>query len=63
MDDRKAIALANLLSVLLPLGIQTYTQIQQAHADELRPVEDVLAKADQNWSDVVSTAKAELQKL
>ena len=57
------VALANLLSVLLPLGMQIYTQIQQAHSGELKPLEEILATADANWDTVITAAQAELAKL
>lgn len=57
------VALANLLSLLLPLGMKVYTGIQQAHTDKLKPIEDILAAADANWNDVIAAAQAELAKL
>ena len=57
------LALANLLSLLIPLGMQVYTQIQQAHSGQLAPIEDVLAAADKNWDSVIANAQAELAKL
>lgn len=62
MDTAAAVALAQLLSQLLPLGISAYTQIQQANQDQLKPIEEVLAAADGNWDEIVKAAKAELAK-
>ena len=56
------VTLANLLAQLIPLGINAYTQIQQANADQLKPIEDVLAAADANWDAIAKAAQAELAK-
>ena len=56
------VALANLLSLLLPLGMKVYTGIQQANADKLKPIEDILAAADVNWDAVITAAQGELAK-
>ena len=56
------VAIANLLSLLLPLGVKLYTEIQQANADQLKPIEDILAAADGNWDAVTAAAQAELAK-
>ena len=57
-----AIAIANLLSLLLPLGMKVYTEIQQANADQLKPIADILAAADADWDAVIAAAQAELAK-
>jgi hypothetical protein len=62
MDAATLVALAQLLSVLLPLGTKVYNQIQQANSDQLQPIADVLAAADKNWDDIIAAAKAELAK-
>lgn len=56
------IALANRLSILIPLGAEVYGQIQQVNADQLKPLADVLAAADANWDTVIAAAQAELAK-
>ena len=56
------IALANLLSILIPLGAKVYGQIQQANADQLKPLADVLAAADTNWDSVITAAQEESAK-
>ena len=62
MDPASALALAQLLAQLLPLGISAYTQIQQANQDQLKPIEEVLAAADAQWDSVIKAAQAELAK-
>lgn len=57
------ILIANLLSVLIPLGMRTYVEIQQAHTGDLKPIGDVLASADANWDTIIANAQAELAKL
>ena len=54
------VALANLLAQLIPLGINVYTQIQQANTEQLKPIEDVLALADKNWQSITDAANKEL---
>ncbi len=56
------VALANLLAQLIPLGLKVYTGIQQANADQLQPIETILAAADANWDAVAAAAQAELNK-
>lgn len=55
------VALATLLSQLIPLGINVYTQIQQANANALVPIEQVLASADADWDAVIKQAQAQQQ--
>lgn len=62
MNDQEAVALANLLSILIPLGVKTYSQIQAAYADKVKPIGDILADADTNWQAVIDAAQAELDK-
>jgi hypothetical protein len=57
------IAIANLLSLLLPLGVKLYTEIQQANADQLKPIDEILAAADANYDEVAAKAQAELDKI
>jgi hypothetical protein len=57
------IALANLLALLLPLGIQTYKQIQAAHAGAVKPIEEVLASADMDVDAFLAMAREEIAKL
>lgn len=53
------VALATLLSQLIPLGINVYTQIQQANANALAPIEQVLASADADWDAVIKQAQGQ----
>lgn len=57
-----AVTLANLLSIVLPLGIKVYDAIQQANSDKLKPITDILAAADKNWDAVIASANAEINK-
>jgi len=63
MNEQEAVALANLLSILIPMGVKTYSQIQSAYSDKVKPLGDILSEADTNWQSVIDTAKAELSKL
>jgi hypothetical protein len=54
------VVLAQLLAQLIPLGMQVYTQIQQANAGALKPLSDVLAAADADWDAVAAAAAAQL---
>lgn len=63
MDPASIIAIANLLGLLLPLGAKVYDQIQQANADQLKPIADILAASDKNWDQVLAAAQAEIAKL
>ena len=63
MDAASIIAIANLLGLLLPLGAKVYDQIQQANADQLKPIADILAASDKNWDQVLAAAQAEIAKL
>jgi hypothetical protein len=54
--------LANLLAQLIPLGINIYSQIQQANANSLKPIEQVLAEADANWDAIAVAAAAQIAK-
>jgi hypothetical protein len=56
------VTLANLLALLIPLGTNIYTQIQQANQDQLKPLADILAAADKNWDAVIAAAQAEIAK-
>lgn len=56
------VTLANLLSILIPLGMKVYTEIQQANADQLKPLAEILAAADANWDAVAAAAKAQISK-
>ena len=63
MDPVTLVALAQLLSVFLPIGTKIYDSIQQANSGaNLQPIADVLASADKNWEEVIAAAKAELAK-
>lgn len=62
MNDQEAVALANLLSILIPLGVKTYSSIQAAYADKVKPIGDILGDADANWQAVIDAAQAELNK-
>jgi hypothetical protein len=63
MNEQSAVALANLLSVLIPLGVKTYSSIQAAYSDKVKPLADILDAADSNWQAVLDTANAEMAKL
>ena len=54
--------LAALMAQLIPLGINIYTQIQQANANTLKPIEQVLAEADVNWDAIAVAAAAQIAK-
>jgi hypothetical protein len=54
--------LAALIAQLIPLGINIYTQIQQANANTLKPIEQVLADADVNWDAIAVAAAAQIAK-
>ena len=54
--------LAALIAQLIPLGINIYTQIQQANANTLKPIEQVLADADVNWDVIAVAAAAQIAK-
>jgi hypothetical protein len=56
------ITVANLLSLLIPFWIKVYTEIQQANADSLKPIADILASADKTWDSVIAAAQAEIGK-
>lgn len=60
MNEAEALALANLIGQLLPLGISAYKQIQGLFADKLAPVETILASADASWDAVIAAAQKEL---
>jgi hypothetical protein len=55
-------AIMNLLTILLPLGVKVYDSIQQANADQYKPLADILAAADTNWDSVIAAAQAEIAK-
>jgi hypothetical protein len=63
MNEQSAVALANLLSVLIPLGVKTYSSIQSAYSDKVKPLSEILDAADQNWQGVLDVANAEMAKL
>jgi hypothetical protein len=54
------VTLANLLAQLIPLGINIYSQIQQANADQLKPIEQILAAADTNWGAIAAAAQKQI---
>jgi hypothetical protein len=56
------VALANLLSILIPLGMKVYTGIQEANQDQLKPLAEILSAADANWDAVAAAAQAEIAK-
>jgi hypothetical protein len=57
------IAIANLLSLLLPLGMKLYDEIQQANTNQLKPLQEILSAADANFDAVIAEAQAELSKV
>ncbi len=56
------LALAQLLSLLIPLGMKVYAEIQQANSGTIPPMADVLAAADKNWDTIYAAGLAELAK-
>jgi hypothetical protein len=54
------VTLANLLAQLIPLGINVYTQIQQANSDKLKPIEEILSAADSNWDAITKSAQVQI---
>ena len=55
------IALASLLSQLIPLGLQVYNGIRAANpGSNLPPLETILATADADWDAVAKLAQAQL---
>jgi hypothetical protein len=63
MNEQEALALANLLSLLIPLGVKAYTQIQQNHSDKLSPIADILASSDADWDAIKAKAKEQIAGL
>lgn len=55
-------ALANLLAQLLPIGINLYMQIQKQYADQIPPLETILANSDANWQSIIDAANVEINK-
>jgi len=63
MDASATVALANLLAELIPLGIGAYQQIKDANQDaNLKPLEEILTKANLNADAIIATAQAEIAK-
>jgi hypothetical protein len=63
METSAAIALAQLLSQLIPLGIGAYKQIASANQDAgLKSIEDVVAAADANADQLVAMTQAEIAR-
>lgn len=60
--ETKTVALANLLSLLIPMAVKAYNEIRANHS-ELKPIEEILASADSDWDAVIATAQEELAKL
>lgn len=60
MDAASAVAIANLLAQLLPLGINIYNQIEAANQNAgLQPLADILAAADVNYKAIQAAAVAQ----
>ena len=57
------IAIANLAALGIQVFSQIYNQIQQANANSLKPLADILAAANKIDDDVIATAQAEIAKL
>lgn len=62
MNEAGTIALANLLSALIPIAVRAYNEIAANHAN-IKPIADIIASAEGDWDEVVATAKAEIGKL
>lgn len=63
MSAAAALALAQLLEQLLPVGISVYNQIRNdLDAKTLASVEELLAKADALYAAIGTTADAEIAK-
>lgn len=58
-----AIEIANLSALGIQIFSQIYAGIQQANANALKPLSDILAAANTIDDDIISTAKAEIAKL
>jgi len=57
------ITIANLSALGIQVFSQIYAQIQQANANSLKPLADILAAANKIDDDVIATAQAEIAKL
>lgn len=57
------IEIANLSALGIQIFSQIYNGIQQANANALKPLSDILAAANTIDDDIISTAKAEIAKL
>lgn len=62
MNEQSAVALANLLSVLIPMSIRAYNEIAANHSN-VKPIAEIIASADADWDEVIAKAKHELNKL
>jgi hypothetical protein len=63
MDEAAAVAFANLLAQLIPMGIGVYNQIASANTEAgLKPIADILAAADANYAAIDAAAQAEIAK-
>lgn len=57
-----ALAIAQLLQILLPLGANVYNQIRSANSGANLPdVATILAQTDANWDSIIAKAQAELK--
>ena len=57
------IQIANLAALGIQVFSQIYNGIQQANADKLKPLADILAQANTVDDSVIATAQAEIAKL
>lgn len=57
------VAIANLAALGIQIFSQIYSGIQQANANALKPLADILAAANTLDDTVIATAQAEIAKL
>jgi hypothetical protein len=57
------IAIANLAALGIQIFSKIYGGIQQANADALKPLADILAAANSTDDSIISAANAEIAKL
>lgn len=57
------VQIANLAALGIQIFSQIYNGIQQANADQLKPLAEILAAADTIDDDIVAKAQAEIAKL
>ena len=57
------VTLANLIALGLQIGMKAYEEIQQANADSIKPLADILDAANKIDDSVIAAAQAEIAKL